>query len=100
MSWMLVLALGAGAYGFKVLGLIVIGDRTLPPALERCLELIPAAMLAALIMLETFSSGQHLTIDARAVGVGAAVVVAWRRAPLIAVILTGAVVTAAVRALS
>ncbi len=100
MTWTLVLALGAGAYAFKVLGLVVIGDRTLPPALERCLELIPAAMLAALIVLQTFGSGQHLQLDARAVGVGAAVVVAWRKAPLIAVILTGAAVTAAVRALS
>ncbi len=100
MTWVLVLALGAGAYAFKVLGLVVIGDRTLPPALERCLELIPAAMLAALIVLQTFGSGQHLRLDARAVGVGAAVVVAWRKAPLIAVILTGAAVTAAVRALS
>lgn len=100
MTWALVLALGAGAYGFKVLGLVVIGDRTLPPGLERCLVLIPAAMLAALIVLETFGSGQHLRFDARAVGVGAAAIVAWRKAPLIVVIVTGAAVTAVVRAIS
>jgi branched-subunit amino acid transport protein len=99
MTWMLVLVLAAGAYGFKALGLIVIGDRALPPVVERCIVLIPAAMLAALVMQETFGFGQGLRIDARAVGVGAAVVVAWRRAPLILVIITGAAVTAAVRAL-
>ena len=100
MTWMLVLVLAAGAYGFKALGLIVIGDRALPPVVERCIVLIPAAMLAALIMHETFGFGEHLRIDARAVGVGAAVVVAWRKAPLILVIVTGAAVTAAVRALA
>jgi branched-subunit amino acid transport protein len=99
-TWALVFALGAGAYAFKVLGLVIIGDRSLPPRLERCVTLIPAALLAALIVHETFGVGQHLRVDARAAGVGAAVVVAWRRAPLIAVIVTGTAVTALVRAIS
>jgi branched-subunit amino acid transport protein len=97
-TWTLVLALAAGAYCFKVVGLVVIGDRTLPPVLERCLALIPAALIAALVVKDTFSVGQHLQIDARAAGVLAAVIAAWRRAPLILVIAVGAAVTAAVRA--
>jgi branched-subunit amino acid transport protein len=100
MTWTLVLALAAGAFFFKVLGLVMIGDRTLPPVLERCLALIPAALIAALVVKDTFSVGQHLQIDARAAGVGAAVVAAWRRAPLILVIAIGAAVTAGVRAVS
>ncbi len=100
MTWTLVFALAAGAYFFKVLGLVLIGDRSLPQVLERCLGLIPAALIAALVFKDTFSIGQHLQIDARVAGVGAAVVVAWRRAPLILVIVIGAGVTAAVRALS
>jgi branched-subunit amino acid transport protein len=99
MTWTLVFLLAAGAYLFKVLGLVVIGDRPLPPVLERCLGLIPAALIAALIFKDTFSIGQHLQIDARAAGVGAAVVAAWRKAPLIVVIVIGAGVTAAVRSL-
>lgn len=98
MSWTLVFVLAAGAFGFKVLGLVVIGDRTLPPVLDRCLALIPAALIAALVVKDTFSIGQHLQLDARAAGVGAAVVAAWRKAPLILVIVTGAAVTAGVRA--
>jgi branched-subunit amino acid transport protein len=98
MSWTLVFVLAAGAFGFKVLGLVVIGDRTLPPMLERCLALIPAALIAALVVKDTFSIGQHLQVDARAAGVGAAVIAAWRKAPLILVIVIGAAVTAAVRA--
>jgi branched-subunit amino acid transport protein len=100
MTWTLVLALAVGAYFFKVVGLVVIGDRTLPPVLERCLALIPAALIAALVVKDTFSVGQHLQIDARAAGVAAAVIAAWRRAPLIVVIAIGAAVTAAVRAVA
>ena len=99
MTWTLVFLLAAGAYCFKVLGLVVIADRSLPPMLERCLGLIPAALIAALILKDTFSIGQHLQIDARAAGVGVAAVAAWRKAPLILVIVIGAGVTAAVRAL-
>jgi branched-subunit amino acid transport protein len=98
MSWTLVLVLAAGAYVFKVLGLVIIGDRRLPPALERCLALIPAALIAALVVKDTFSVGQHVQLDPRAAGVGAAVIAAWRKAPLIVVIVTGAAVTAAIRA--
>ena len=100
MSWAFVFALAATAYGFKVLGLILVGDRTMPPLLDRCLALIPAALIAAIVVKDTFSVGQHLQLDARAVGVGAAAIAAWRRAPLILVIVIGAAVTAAVRAAS
>jgi branched-subunit amino acid transport protein len=100
MSWTFVIVLAATAYAFKVLGLVVIGDRQLPPMLDRCLALIPAALIAALVVKDTFSVGQHLQIDARAAGVGMAVIAAWRKAPLIVVILIGAGVTAAVRAIA
>jgi branched-subunit amino acid transport protein len=98
MTWTLVLLLAGGSYFFKVLGLVVIGDRPLPAVLERCLALIPAALIPALIVKDTFSIGQHLQLDARAAGVGAAVIAAWRRVPLILVIVIGAAVTAGVRA--
>jgi len=97
MTWGLVLGLSAVAYGFKVLGLVVIGSRRLPPPLERCLVLVPAAVITALIVKDTLSTGQELVLDARAAGVGAAAVAAWRRAPLIVVIVLGAAVTALVR---
>lgn len=100
MTWALVLALAAGAYAFKVAGLVVLGGRTLPAPLVRCLALIPAAMISALVVKDTISSGTELVLDARAAGVGAAVVAASLRAPLIAVIVLGAGVTATVRALA
>jgi branched-subunit amino acid transport protein len=95
----LVLVLGIGAYVFKVTGLVVIGARRMPPVAERCLALIPAALLSALIVKDTFSIGQDLVLDARAAGVAVAALAAWRRMPIVVVILVGAAVTALVRAI-
>lgn len=97
MSWTALLLLGAGAYGFKVLGLVVLGGRRLPPAVARCVALLPAALLPALIAVQTLSTDQRWTVDARAAGVGAAIVAAWRKAPFPVVIVIGAAVTAVVR---
>jgi branched-subunit amino acid transport protein len=101
MSWALVLILAATAFGFKVLGVVIIGDRVLPPVLGRCLSLIPPALVAAIVVRDTFTVGQGLGINgARVAGVGVAVVAASRKAPLIAVIVLGAGTTALIRAVS
>ena len=98
MTWTLVLVLAVIAYGFKVLGAVVVGGRTMPVALERCLLLIPAALLAGLITKDTFTTGQDLALDARVVGLVVAVVATWRRLPFIAVIVLGVGSTALLRA--
>lgn len=97
MTWTLVVLLAVGAYGFKVTGLIVLGGRSLPSVLERCLALIPAAVVTALVVKDTLTQGQELTLDARALGVAVAGIAAWRKAPLIVVIVLGAAVTALTR---
>ncbi|MFM8383083.1 MAG: AzlD domain-containing protein, partial [Actinomycetota bacterium] len=86
MSWVLIIALAIGAYAFKFTGLVILGGRTLPAPFERCLALIPAAVISALIVKDTVTRGQDLVIDARAAGIAVAIVLAWRRAPLIVVI--------------
>ena len=97
MSWWLVLWLSAGAYLFKVLGLVVLGGRQLPAVVNRCLALIPAALLAALIMKDTLTAGQEIVIDARLVGVSVAAAATVRRLPLTAVLVLGVGSTAFVR---
>lgn len=99
MSWAAILVLAGGAYAFKVLGLVVLGGRELPAPAARCVALLPAALLPALIAVQTLSTDDRWVVDARAAGVAAAIVAAWRRAPFPVVILLGAAVTAAVRAL-
>jgi len=97
MSWLTLLAIAAGAYAFKVLGLIVLGGRTLPDRLGRCLDLLPAALLPALIAVNTIVTGQHIVVDARLAGVSAAGIATWRRAPFPVVVVLGAGITALVR---
>ena len=97
MTWTLIFLLTLGAYAFKVTGLVFLGGRSLPPIFERCLALIPAAVVTALVMKDTFTQGQELVLDARALGIAVAVIAAWRKAPLIVVIVLGAAVTALVR---
>jgi branched-subunit amino acid transport protein len=96
-TWTLIILLTLGAYAFKVTGLVFLGGRSLPPIFERCLALIPAAVVTALVMKDTFTQGQELVLDARALGIAVAVIAAWRKAPLIVVIVLGAAVTALVR---
>ena len=97
MTWTLIILLTLGAYAFKVTGLVFLGGRSLPPMFERCLALIPAAVVTALVMKDTFTTGQDLVLDARALGIAVAGIAAWRKAPLIVVIVLGAAVTALVR---
>jgi uncharacterized membrane protein len=97
MSWLLIVALAVGAYAFKFTGLVILGGRTLPAPFERCLALIPAAVISALIVKDTVTQGREIVLDARAAGIAVAVLLASRRAPLIVVIVAGAAITALVR---
>ena len=98
MSWTLVLTLAAIAYAFKVFGLVIIGGRSLPSVVERCLALVPAALISALVVNDTLSASGALVADARVVGVGVAALAAWRRAPFVVIVVAAAAVTAVVRA--
>lgn len=99
MTWSLVLLLAAGAYACKAFGFFVLAGRPLPPVVDRCLALIPAAVVSALVVKDTFSSGRDLVVDARVVGVGLAVVLVAKRAPFVVVVVVAAASTALVRRL-
>lgn len=100
MSWAAILGLAAGCYLLKVLGLVLLGGRTLPAVVDRCVGLLPAALLPALIATQTLTIDERWVIDARAAGVGAAILAAWRKAPFPVIIVVGAAVTAGVRAVA
>lgn len=99
MSWALVIWLSVGAYAFKMIGFVVIGTRKLPDVLSRCLVLIPAALLAALVFNGTFTDAHSVVIDERAAGLLVAVIAAWRKLPLIVVVILAAATTALLRAI-
>lgn len=86
-----------GTFAFKAAGPLLLGARTLPVRLQRIVDLLPAALLAALAAVSTFADGSSLTIDARAAGLVAAGVALWRRAPFVVAIVVAAAATATVR---
>lgn len=95
------LTLAIGTYAMKAVGPVLTADRSLPPALARAAELLPAALLAALVATQTLGAAAGgLTLDARVVGLGVAAVAVALRAPFALVVLLGAASTALVRALT
>ncbi|MGH9113582.1 MAG: AzlD domain-containing protein, partial [Acidimicrobiales bacterium] len=78
MSWPALIGLGAAAYAFKVLGLVVLGPRAVRGRLLRMAGLLPAALLPALVAVNTFAGDRRLVLDARAAGLAVAVVATWR----------------------
>lgn len=96
--WITVLSLALATAALKLVGPLLLGGRALSPAAMSVIELLASALLAALIVVETFGNGRSLTIDARALGVAFAAVAMIRGAPLTVAVLGAAVVTAAARA--
>jgi hypothetical protein len=57
-------------------------------------------LLAALIVVQTLSTGHRLVLDARAPALGVAALLVWRRAPFLVVVLAAAATAALIRALA
>jgi uncharacterized membrane protein len=98
-TWVALGVLAAGTYVMKAVGPIASAGRQLPPRLRTLAELLPAALLAALVATQTVTDGTSLTLDARVVGVSIAAVAVALRAPFALVVLLGALGTAGVRLL-
>lgn len=92
--WLAIIVAALGCYALKLAGLSL-PDRALAnPVVERVADFIPVALLAALIAVQTWSSGASLTIDARTAGLAFALVALLLRAPFLVVVI-GAAATAA-----
>jgi len=97
--WIAIGVMTVISFAIKAVGPVALGGRELPPAAERLIVLMPAALLSALVMVQTFAHSRDLVLDARAAGLVAAIVALALRASVLVVLLTAAVVTAGVRAL-
>jgi hypothetical protein len=97
--WITIAALTVGTFATKAAGTLVLGSHEPGERTMAVTALVAPALLAALVVYETLGDhGEGITLDARAAGLGAAVVAIAARAPMIAVVLIAAVVTAGVRA--
>jgi hypothetical protein len=95
--WLAVLVGSAGCYALKLAGLSmprrVLGN----PRVLRISAMVPIALLAALVALQTFTTGLRMVIDARAAGVAVALVAVLLRAPFLLVVVLAVVTTALLR---
>lgn len=92
-----ILALGGATYLLKAAGPVLLGNRTLPPRVAGVVDLLPAALLAALVATSVLVDDRAFVLDARLVGVVAAGAVLARGGGFIPTVVTAALVTAVVR---
>ncbi|GIH23186.1 hypothetical protein Aph01nite_14960 [Acrocarpospora phusangensis] len=96
--WWAIIVTCAGCYLLKLAGLAAPRRVLDHPGVRRFARLVPVALLAALIAVQTLGHGQELRLDgARLAGMAAAVVALLLRAPFLVVLVAAAVVTALTR---
>lgn len=89
--------LAIGTYAFRLAG-FKLGSRMVFTDNTRALIADAATtLLLSVAVIATFLEGEHFAGYARLIGVGVAAVLAWRKVPLIVVILMAAAITAAAR---
>jgi len=98
LGWVLLLT-ALGTIALKGAGPVLLHGRALPQRLDGVVALAGPALLGALVSVNTFTDGQDLVVDERAIGLAAAAVAIRFHAPALAVVVIAAVVTAGARAL-
>lgn len=95
--WIAVIVGSLAVYSWKILGF------ALPKRIAEKKEVVTfagkltVALLAALTAVQTFASGQELTLDSRLAGVGIAAVLYLLKAPFVVAVAAAALVAALLR---
>ncbi len=99
--WLAVIGTSAGCYALKLAGMSVPQSLIGHPRVKRTAELLPIAMLSALIATDLFDQNRHYTADWHTLaGVGAGVIALWRGRSLVVVFAIAIAVTAVLRAVT
>ena len=97
--WLTLLAVALANAAIKASGPVLVGGRELPPRAGVVISLLAPALLAALVVTETFGEDGTLVFDEKAIGVGVAAVALLLRAPVLVAVFLAALTAALVRAL-
>ena len=100
MTWVAVVVASVGCYLLKLAGLSLPAALLERPEVQRVAVLLPVALLAGLVAVETFGADGRLVVDLRLAGLGAGVVALVLRAPFLVVIVVAAATTALLRAVT
>lgn len=96
--WLLVAATIIGCYLLKLAGYLVPARALDHGPTRRLVELVPVALLAALVVVELLADGRALHFDGpRLAGFTVGAVAVWRRAPFLVVVVLAAAVAALLR---
>jgi branched-subunit amino acid transport protein len=98
--WIAIGVMTVVSFCIKAAGPVALGGRDLPRWAERLIVLLPAALLSALVVVQTVADGKVLVLDARAAGLAAALVAVALRASVLIVLLLAAVTAAGLRAVT
>jgi uncharacterized membrane protein len=98
--WAVILLGALGVYLFKLAGLAVPRSVLEKPQVEDASALLPVALLAALVAVQTFTTGHRFALDARAAGFAVALLAVLLRAPFLVVVALGAGTAAILRLLA
>ena len=90
----------AVSFAIKGAGPALLGGRDLPEAVKQILALFAPALLAALVAVAIFSDGDEWAVGEDTAGVLFAGALYWRTRSVVACVVSAAVVTALLRALS
>jgi uncharacterized membrane protein len=96
--WVTVVAVALASAAIKAAGPVLVGGRELSPRAVAVVALLAPALLAALVVSETFGEDRHLVLDERALGVAVAAIALALRAPVLVAVALAAATTALVRA--
>ena len=97
MIWAAVIGGSLACFVLKLAGYSVPERLLASPLMQRTTALIPVALLAALMGMQTFVSDQGVSVDARLAGLAVAFVALLLRAPFIVVVGVAAATAAALR---
>ena len=96
--WILIAAVAVVTAIIKAAGPIALGGRALPGRVTSVFALMPAVLLAALVVTSTVADGRDLQVDASTAGVAVAGILIWRRHSIVLAVVVAAAVTALIRA--
>jgi uncharacterized membrane protein len=99
MIWAPLLLASAACYLIKLSGLSLPKRFLSDARIQRTVPLLPIALLAALIVINTFSTGAHLVLDARAAALAVAGIAVMLRLPFLLVVAAAAATAAVARLL-
>lgn len=95
--WLAILVGSSGCYALKLAGLSVPRRLLLNVRVARISTIVPIALLATLVAVQTFTAGTRLVVDARAGGVAVACLAVLARAPFLVVVAVAVAATALLR---